>query len=81
MELDTGVAVSIVSESTFRRLWSGTVLERSGIRLCTYSGESLRVIGTWEEEGEVQEPNRYAVSNCVGGSRTVTFGYRLATAL
>lgn len=50
MELDTGAAVSIVSESTFRRLWSGKVLERSGIRLCTYSGESLRVIGTWEAE-------------------------------
>eukprot|EP00731_Ephydatia_muelleri_P011535 Em0006g429a len=28
MELDTGAAVSIVSESTFRRLWSGKVLER-----------------------------------------------------
>ncbi|KAL5481688.1 hypothetical protein EMCRGX_G021912 [Ephydatia muelleri] len=50
MELDTGAAVSIVSESTFRRLWSGKVLERSGIRLCTYSGESLKVIGKWEAD-------------------------------
>ena len=59
MELDTGAAVSIVSESTFRRLWSGKVLERSGIRLCTYIFRGV-VTSDWDmgRGSEVQEPNR-----------------------
>ena len=48
MESDTGAAVSLVSEITYKRLWPKQVLTRSTATLTTYSGEVLKVIGKWE---------------------------------
>ena len=48
MELDTGAAVSLVSEITYKLLWPKQVLTRSTATLTTYSGEVLKVIGKWE---------------------------------
>ena len=48
MELDTGAAVSLVSESTYRHLFPGTPLLESTAQLCTYSGEPLSVVGERE---------------------------------
>ena len=50
MQVDTGAAMSLVSEATYRRLWpnksTAPVLRGTSVRLRTYSGEELRVLGT-----------------------------------
>ena len=49
MEVDTGVSVSLLSESTYRRLWPAATrlpLSPSDARLHTYSGELIKVLGT-----------------------------------
>ena len=47
MDVDTGATISLVSESTFRTLWRKRppVLEQSNVRLRTYTGEILCVLG------------------------------------
>ena len=48
MELDTGAALSVISESTYLSTWSPTErppLKPSNATLTTYSGESLEVCG------------------------------------
>ena len=46
MELDTGASVSVISESTFQAVLKDSVsLEPSNIRLRTYMGEGLPVLG------------------------------------
>ena len=48
MEIDTGSALTLISQATFSKLWPGDNsphLERTPIRLRTYSGEELRVVG------------------------------------
>ena len=44
--VDTGAAYTIMSQSTFRELWPHRRLDKSKITLCTYSGESLEVVGS-----------------------------------
>ena len=46
LEVDTGAAYTIMSQSTFRELWPHRRLDKSKITLCTYSGESLEVVGS-----------------------------------
>lgn len=48
MELDTGASVSLVSEATFRSLYKYRPIRQSGVRLRTYSGEMLKVVGETE---------------------------------
>ena len=45
MEVDTGAAVSLVSETTFRSLFPRAALQPSQAKLQTYSGEPLEVLG------------------------------------
>ena len=45
MEVDTGASVSLVSETTFKRLWPNRVLSVSEVKLCTYSQQPIRVLG------------------------------------
>ena len=44
MEIDTGSAVSFVSESKFKEI-SSEPLQESLVNLCTYSGEKISVQG------------------------------------
>ena len=46
MEIDTGASLSLVSEATFKQLWPGRTLEPSTVRLKTYTGEVLKVLGS-----------------------------------
>ena len=51
MEVDTGVSVSIVSEETYNFLREGQSsleLQRSSVRLQTYTGEPIAVVGSIE---------------------------------
>lgn len=50
MELDTGAAVSLVSEATYKQLFADTPLSETSTTLKTYSGEPLRVVGQREVE-------------------------------
>lgn len=45
MELDTGASVSIMSEEAWRKRFATAQLEESQIKLRTYTGEALDIIG------------------------------------
>ena len=47
MEVDTDAACSLMSEVSFRELgWPSRKLSKVDLRLCTYSGEPIPVLGT-----------------------------------
>ena len=46
MQLDTGASLSLMYESTFKELWPDRSLSPSQVRLCSYSGESIPVLGS-----------------------------------
>lgn len=52
MEIDTGASVSLLSEDTFNRLWQGAKLQKSAIKLQTYTGELIKVAGSTQAEVE-----------------------------
>lgn len=45
MEIDTGSAVSIISESQYSEIFEAQALQQTDAKLCTYSGEQLPVKG------------------------------------
>ena len=45
MEVDTGAATSVMSESLFTVLWPGRSLEPTIVRLRSYTKEEIRVVG------------------------------------
>ncbi len=45
MELDTGATRSLISEATYKKLFKNRLMEHSVVRLGTYSGEILKVVG------------------------------------
>ena len=46
MELDTGAAVSLMAEATFRKLWPKKSLSPTKCQLCSYSKEPIPVAGS-----------------------------------
>ena len=44
MEVDTGAALSLASEATFKELWPDRCQATANIRLCSYSGEAIPVL-------------------------------------
>ena len=49
MEIDTGVAVSLISEKTYKTQWSSQVqpeLKASDVRLHTHTKESIDMLGS-----------------------------------
>ena len=47
MELDTGAAVSLLSEGVFRKMFPKAKLCKSNMVLRTYTREAMAVIGTY----------------------------------
>ena len=48
MEIDTGSALTLISQATFSKLWSqgnAPIPESTLVRIRTYSGEELKVVG------------------------------------
>ena len=45
MEVDTGASLSILSEKTFRQFWPEQELRNSSVKIRTYTGEPLKVVG------------------------------------
>ena len=55
MELDTGAAVTRISEKTYRNLWKQTPkLKPTSTRLRTYSGQQLVVLGTFNVQAKYE---------------------------
>ena len=48
MELDTGAAVSLISEKTYNQFFSDVSLKKSTVKLKSYSGEDIPVVGLME---------------------------------
>lgn len=51
MEVDTGASVSVLSENAYHQLWKATkapALKKSAIKLRTYTGECIPIIGAIE---------------------------------
>ena len=46
MEVDTGAAVTLMSEATFRKHWPNRRLSAASCKLCSYSKEPIPVAGT-----------------------------------
>ena len=46
MEIDTGASLTLVSERTFQEYWPSMALSPTGVKLHSYSGESVPVVGT-----------------------------------
>ena len=46
MELDTGASLSLISKSIFKQRWPSESLQPTTIKLKTYSGEPLEVLGS-----------------------------------
>ena len=55
MKLDTGSAVTLVSEHMYKSKWPETPLQISSAKLCTYSNESLEVLGQIEATVQYNE--------------------------
>ena len=47
MEIDTGAAVSLISENTQKELFPDASLDASQVELMTYTGERMDVVGQW----------------------------------
>ena len=45
MELDTGAAVTIMSQKSYHSLFPGLQLDNSSVRLKSYSGQTIPVVG------------------------------------
>ena len=55
MEIDTGVGPSLISESTFNELFPDRPLSPSSVRLRTYSGEPITVLGCIDANVQYKE--------------------------
>ena len=71
MEIDTGSAVSIISESVYKNFFeaqTSETLQQTEAKLCTYSGEQLPVKG--KLICEVSYELLYLTFNCVNWRRS-----------
>ena len=50
MEVDTGAALSLVSEETFKSHWPNADLQKTNLNLRTYTGERVSVLGNFNVE-------------------------------
>ena len=76
MEVDTGAAMSLMSEATFSGLWLGRVLQPSQVRLQSYSKESIPVVGSRKVNINYQGHGQITTANC-DWNRAYLYGKRL----
>ena len=74
MELDTGAAVSLISEERFKQLWPKKPLQDSSTTLKTYSGEALSVQGTIQVVVEYNQQHASLPLFVVKGNGPSLFG-------
>ena len=81
MEVDTGAGVSLVAESTYQKFWPSQKLQKSTVRLQTYTGERLTVKGELEVEVAKDTLTRRLPLVVVGGSGPSLMGRNWITQL
>ena len=74
MELDTGASVSIMSEEAWKKSFARVPLEKSQIKLRTYTGETLDVIGQAQVEVTYQNQTANLPIQIVKGQGPSLFG-------
>ena len=74
MEVDTGAAVSIISETTWKNIFPNTELSRSDLILSTYSNEHLTVVGERAVDVVYGKQKAQLVLIIVAGSGPTLFG-------
>ena len=76
MEVDTGASISVMSESTFRKTWkgSGPKLQSSNVRVKTYTGESLDVLGSIVVDVEYEGQRESLQLHIVAGAEPTLLG-------
>ena len=74
MELDTGAAVSLMSEKTFKELWPEKKLSPTKCRLVSYSKEPIPVAGSVDVSVEYQHQQARLSLIVVAGSGPSLFG-------
>ena len=67
MELDTGAAITIISETKYKEQFPGTKLRWSSTLLKTYSGERLRVVGETDVKVEYERQKASLTLTVVAG--------------
>ena len=55
MEIDTGASLSLVSSATYKCLWPTKKLCKSHVKVRTYSGEHIGVLGSMEVQVQYQD--------------------------
>ena len=74
MELDTGAAVSVISESTYHSKFRHIPLQHSDIILHTYSGEKLAVVGQMEANVNYEQQNKHLLLYVIKGKGPALLG-------
>ena len=73
-ELDTGASVSVVSEETWKHDLNSIQLQHSGIKLTTYTGELLNVIGKVDIEVSYEVQNAWVPLHVLEGNAPSLMG-------
>ena len=74
MELDTGAAITIISEVKYKEHFSETKLRESSTLLKTYSGERLKVVGEIEVNVEYENQSAKLILTVVAGDGSSLLG-------
>ena len=76
MELDTGAALSVISEQTYWRMWphGAPDLGPSNVSLHTYTGEQLEVLGSFSVQVEYKDQHECLPLLVVRGSGSSLLG-------
>ena len=74
MELDTGAAVTIVSEKQYNDFFSNLPLKKSQVLFKTYSGEQMSVIGDADVRVQYEQQMQDLVLTAVAGDRPCLLG-------
>ena len=74
MELDTGAAVSIISDQTRRSLFPDLQLRNSSLVLKTYTDELMQVVGQLNVRVKYGSQEEKVVLVVVGGNEPSLFG-------
>lgn len=75
MELDTGAAVTIISEKHYQEHFAGSHLEKSELLLKTYSGERLSVVGTMDAKVQYEQQMQELPLTVVTGDGPCLLGW------
>ena len=74
MELDTGASVSIISNRVYSENFSDTSLQKSDTMLKTYTGEPIKILGTFNAEVKYEEQQYNLPLLVVDGDGSPLFG-------